>query len=121
MHIYLEPDFDHLNDLLAEESLSLSNRQWQVRTGGVMHDNYWLIQLPNVTNVIDAGLLFQKSPLRFDSLAFSFHIKGKSLLIKIQYYFRINYIKYIVFLLNFKTTPLRFTIPTIFTSNPKLR
>ena len=101
MHMYLEPDFDNLNGLLAEESLSLSNRPWQVRTGGVMHDNYWLIQLPNVTNVVDARLVFQNSPLRFDSLAFSFSIKGNVILFRMLYsciakYFRINYIKYTV-------------------------
>ena len=59
MHIYLEPDFEHLNELLAEDSSSISNRPWKVRTGGVMHDNFWLIQLPNVTDIDAAERLFQ--------------------------------------------------------------
>ena len=82
MHIYLEPDFEHLNELLAEDSSAISNRPWTVRTGGVMHDNCWLIQLPNGTDVVDAELMFQKSHLRFDTMAFSFSFKGNTSSIK---------------------------------------
>ena len=82
MHIYLEPDFEHLNELLAEDSSSISNRPWKVRTGGVMHDNYWLIQLPNATDIDAAELMFEKSHLRFDTMAFSFSTKGNTLSIK---------------------------------------
>ena len=82
LHIYLDPDFEHLNELLAEDSSSISNRPWKVRTGGVMHDNFWLIQLPNVTDIDAAERLFQKSHLRFDTMAFSFSIKGNTSLIK---------------------------------------
>ena len=84
MHIYLEPDFEHLNELFAEDSAAISNRPWKVRTGGVMHDNFWLIQLPNVTYIDAAELMFQKSHLRFDTMAFSFSIKGNTLSIKHQ-------------------------------------
>ena len=82
MHIYLEPDFEHLNELLAEDSSSISNRPWKVRTGGVMHDNYWLIQLPNATDIDAAELMFEKSHLRFDTMAFSFSTKGNTSSIK---------------------------------------
>ena len=82
MHIYLEPDFEHLNELFAEDSAAISNRPWKVRTGGVMHDNYWLIKLPNATDIDAAELMFEKSHLRFDTMAFSFSTKGNTLSIK---------------------------------------
>ena len=82
MHIYLEPDFERLDELLAEDSSSISNQPWKVRTGGVMNDNYWLIRLTNVTDIDDAALMFQRSHLRFDTMAFSFLIKGNTLFLK---------------------------------------
>ena len=79
VHIYLEPDFEHLDELLAEDSSSISNQPWKVRTGGVMHDNFWFIQLPNGTDIDGAALMLQRSHLRFDTMAFSFLIKGNTL------------------------------------------
>ena len=102
MHIYLEPDFEHLNELFAEDSSSISNAPWKVRTGGVMHDNYWLIQLPNGTDIDDAELMFKKSHLRFDTMAFSFSIKGNSLSIKhhdtLKIFLHFKYSRNILFL-----------------------
>ena len=90
LHIYLDPDFEHLNELLAEDSSSISNRPWKVRTGGVMHDNYWLIQLPNGTDIDAAESMLQKSHLRFDTMAFSFTTMGNTSSIKHHDTVRLN-------------------------------
>ena len=77
LHVYLAQSLERLNKLLNEEALRISNRQWDIETVGVRHKNYWLLQLSNEATKNEIWEMFKPSNLRFDTMAFSFMIKGK--------------------------------------------
>ena len=76
LHIYLDQSLKRLNDILEDEKLWISNRPWTIETVGSLHKNYWLIQLPNGIAVDEPRMMFQNTHLRFDTMAFSFIVKG---------------------------------------------
>ena len=76
LHIYLDQSLNRLNAILEDEELWISNRPWTVETVGSLHKNYWLIQLPNGIPVDESRRMFQSTHLRFDTMAFSFIVKG---------------------------------------------
>ena len=74
LHVYLTTKLDQLNELLKEENLSLIGRPWNMETVGVVHTNYWLIQLSNDTTQGEIKKIFKSSHLRYDTMAFCFRI-----------------------------------------------
>lgn len=76
LHLYVGKEYEFLNSMIEQETLSIISQPPELEIAGNIASNWWLIQMPDNSDVNSIKKLLQNIPFRYDTMSYAFTINA---------------------------------------------
>ena len=76
LHLYVGKEYEFLNSMIEQETLSIISQPPELEITGNIASNWWLIQMPDNSDINSIKELLQNTPFRYDTMSYAFTINA---------------------------------------------